>query len=62
MTYTQIPPWLKKQDRDPFDYQLRSKAEVQEEQKYYPPDFKFMLQFDKYPSGDVREHESQTQA
>ena len=59
MSYTQIPPWLKKQDRDPFDYQLRSKAEVQEDQKYFPPDFQWIMQFDKYPSGDTREHVSQ---
>jgi hypothetical protein len=28
MSYTQVPSWLKKQDRDQFDYELRSKAEV----------------------------------
>jgi hypothetical protein len=28
MSYTQVPDWLKKQERDPFNYQLRSKQEI----------------------------------
>lgn len=56
MTYNQIPDWLKKQDRDPFDYKLRTKAEVMEEHKYFVPDFTWRLVFDKYPHGDTREH------
>ena len=39
MSYTQVPDWLKKQERDPFNYQLRSKQEIQEEQKFFPSDF-----------------------
>ena len=31
MSYTQIPDWLEKQQRDPFDYKLRTKEEVMEE-------------------------------
>jgi len=56
MSYTQVPDWLRKQDRDPFDYQLRSKQELQEEQKYFPPDFFWEVELNKYPAGDVREH------
>jgi len=39
MTYTQIPEWLEKQERDLFDYKLRSKEEVMEQHKYFPPQF-----------------------
>lgn len=56
MSYTQVPSWLKKQDRDQFDYELRSKAEVMRQHKYYPPDFEWKLEFSKFPAGDVREH------
>ena len=56
MGYSQLPSWLKKQERDPFDYPLRSKKEVLEEQKYFPPNFTWKITFDKYPAGDVREH------
>ena len=56
MKYTQIPDWLKKQERDPFDYKLRNLEEMKEEQKYFPPDFLWRVEFSKYPSGDVREH------
>ena len=56
MKYTQVPEWLQKQKRDPFDYPLRSKAEVMEEQKYFPPDFMMKLEFNKFPSDDNREH------
>ena len=56
MVYTQLPDWLKKQERDPFDYKLRSLEEVKEEAKYFPPDFSWYVQTDKYPAGDVREH------
>lgn len=54
MQYTQIPEWLKKQERDPFDYPLRSKAEIMEEQKYFPPDFDIEVEMTKYPHGDTR--------
>ena len=56
MQYTQVPDWLAKQQRDPFDYKLRSKAEVMEQQKYFEPNFEFRTEFFKYPAGDVREH------
>ena len=56
MSYTQIPPWLKKQERDPFDYKLRSKEEVLLDSKYFPPEFEWNNQITMYPSGDVREH------
>lgn len=57
MKYTQVPDWLKKQHRDPFEYPLRSKAEVQEEQKYFPPDFQWRVSLSRYPAGDIRENE-----
>ena len=56
LKYTQLPDWLAKQQRDPFDYVLRSKKEIMEEQKYFIPDFSWRLTFDKYPHGDTREH------
>ena len=43
MKYTQIPDWLKRQDRDPFAYQLRSKEEVMEDHKYFPPNFEWKV-------------------
>lgn len=57
MKYTQIPTWLKKQDRDPFAYQLRSKEEVAEDHKLFPPTFQWQAQMSMYPSGDIRENE-----
>lgn len=53
--YTLVPDWLKKQPRDPFDYKLRSKAEVIKDQKYFPPNFYWTNEVTRYPAGDVRE-------
>lgn len=54
MGYTQIPDWLQKQERDPFDYKLRSKEEIKEQLHYYPPDFSWHIDMKTYPSGDIR--------
>lgn len=35
--FTFIPEWQKPINRDPFDYRLRTKAEVEEERKANPP-------------------------
>jgi len=57
MKYTMVPDWLKNQKPDPFDYPLRSKQEVMEEQKYFVPDFEWRLNFNKFPSDDQRENQ-----
>ena len=57
MEYTQLPDWLKKQERDPFNYKLRSKEEVKEEHRLFPPNFDIKIVANSYPSGDVRENE-----
>ena len=39
MTYDCIPFWLKEKPKDPFDYPLRSKQEIQLENEISPPNF-----------------------
>lgn len=56
--YKLIPPSIKKQERDPFDYPLRSLAEVKREHKYFPPNFEWTVESVQYPSSDQRQHES----
>ena len=39
---------------DPFDYKLRTPAEVAEDQKYFPPDFTVNVGMKRYTSDDLR--------
>ena len=39
---------------DPFDYKLRSRAEVIQEHKYWMPDVEASAMYKKYTAGDVR--------
>jgi Mitochondrial ribosomal subunit protein len=57
ISYTCVPEWMKPAERDPFDYKLRSKEEVAEEFKYYPPNFAINLIYKKYCAGDSRADE-----
>ena len=41
-------------EKDPFDYKLRAKEEVQEEFKYYPALFQIQVNYKKYAAGDTR--------
>jgi Mitochondrial ribosomal subunit protein len=52
ISYTCVPEWMKPAERDPFYYKLRSKEEVAEEFKYYPPNFAFNLIYTKYCAED----------
>ena len=42
---------------DPFNYRLRSLAEVQEQLKYYTPDIYVQATYKRYVAGDIREDE-----
>ncbi len=44
---------------DPFDYKLRSLAEVQEQMKYYAPDFTMITHYKRYTAGDYRQNSAQ---
>ena len=37
MKYNVLPEWMQPSQKDPFDYKLRSKEEVKEQTKYFPP-------------------------
>ena len=39
MKYTLVPDFMKATDNDPFDYKLRSKEEIKEQLKYFPPEY-----------------------
>ena len=44
---------------DPFDYKLRSLAEVKEQMKFFPPDLIINASYRRYTSGDLRPQEMQ---
>lgn len=52
--YNCVPEWSKTVAADPFDYKLRSLAEVREHQKYFPPDFVINMEQNQYPGDDQR--------
>ena len=52
--YNCVPEWSKTVPSDPFDYKLRSKAEVREQHKYFPPEFIVNVQYSRYPGDDQR--------
>ena len=58
MSYSCVPEWMKPAEKDPFDYKLRSKEEVSEEQKYYPGDFNIQVNYKKYAAGDTRSEDN----
>ncbi len=39
MTYSCIPEYMQPTVSDPFDYKLRSKEEVKEHHRFFPPGF-----------------------
>ena len=39
---------------DPFNYKLRSMAEVKEQIKFFPPDFMMFATYKRYAAGDMR--------
>jgi len=41
-------------EKDPFDYKLRSKEQVKEEMRYFPPDFEIEFHYKNYTAGDTR--------
>lgn len=56
--YPCIPSYCKLSPKDPFDYKLRSGAEVAEEMKYFPPNFEIKTGYKKYVAGDTRPTEN----
>ena len=50
--YPVLPDWLKKTEKDPFDYKLRSKEEVRKYIKENPPCFNVNFEIKKYPNED----------
>ena len=59
--YSTIPKDYAFKRNDPFNYKLRSLAEVQEQMKYFPPDIIVQAIYRKYTAGDTREgHENNT--
>ena len=54
MSYSCVPEWMKPAEKDPFDYQLRSKDEIKEEFKYNPAEFLIQAKYKKYTAGDTR--------
>jgi len=59
VAYPCVPEWQRTVPRDPFDYQLRTAAEVREQHKYYPPDFHIKIGYKRYTAGDVRLNDEQ---
>jgi len=47
---------MQTQKADPFDYKLRSLAEVKEQMKYYAPDFFLQAHYKRYTAGDYRQN------
>lgn len=47
--YPVIPPWAQLHEKDAFEYKLRSKAELLEEEKKCPPNFPIKLIYVDYP-------------
>ena len=56
--YPCIPEYQTRRLPDPFDYKLRSKQEVIEQHKMYPPEFFINMVYRRYMSTDLREHTS----
>lgn len=54
--YCCIPESMKRKEADPFDYKLRSLAEVKEQMRIFPPDFFMNVETKVYFAGDVRKN------
>ena len=54
--YSCVPKSFERKQADPFDYKLRSMAEVQEQMKYYAPNFPVMAEYKRYTAGDIRQN------
>ena len=57
--YPCIPTWMQQNERDPFDYKLRSPKEIEHEFKYFPTcDFPIQAQYKGYVAGDPRREDN----
>lgn len=54
--YCCVPEWTKFTPKDPFDYPLRSRKEVQEQIDTFPPNFRLRVERKMYMAGDTRKH------
>ena len=54
--YPCVPDYQIHVPADPFDYKLRTKEEVMEEHKYFPPDLLLKMHYRRYMATDTREH------
>ena len=54
--YCCIPESMETKRADPFNYKLRSRAEVEEQMKYYSPDFWITADYKRYTAGDYRQN------
>lgn len=54
--YPCIPKYQKITPRDPFDYKLRPKEEVQEEFRNFNPVFNININYKRYNAGDLSQH------
>ena len=53
--YTCVPASMETKRNDPFDYKLRSLAEVKHQLKYFPADLVVYASYKRYTAGDHRE-------
>lgn len=54
--YPCIPEWQTPRKADPFDYPLRTKQEVMDQHKFFPPNFRINMIYKRYTATDKREH------
>jgi len=54
--YPCVPEYQQRREADPFDYKLRTKEEVLEQHRLYPPTFAINMIYRRYMATDLREH------
>ena len=55
--YCCVPESMLTKPVDRFDYKLRSMDEIEEQMKYFPPDFVIDAAYKRYTAGDRRQHQ-----
>lgn len=55
--YSCVPEVMHRKEADPFDYKLRSLAEVQHQMRFFFPDFLVNAEMKKYTAGDYRRND-----
>ena len=55
--YSCVPEGMQTKQADPFNYKLRSRAEVEEQMKYFPPNFILNAEYKRYTAGDYRQND-----